>query len=273
MPWSYVSLETARRRLGLTDTADDRTLRSVLEGVSRAIDNPSLGAGRTFRVYRAIRYYQATWDHVHQRRHILTDDLLRVVSFRTGHGDGFYEEVWAATDYDLLPYNAPAEMAPYWEVVEAVNGTRSLPASPRSIEITGIWGYWEELEPVGQLLAVTAEAVNITMAPGHGVETLQTLLIGSEQVYVTAVSGDTLTVQRGVNGTTAAAHPSGTAVLAYRYPADIVEATVLAVARLFRRKDAPLGIVGSADFGVTNVVRSDPDVQRLIAPYRRVVVG
>lgn len=57
----------------------------------------------------------------------------------------------------------------------------------------------------------------------------------------------------------------------YGYPSTpypIVQATLLQAGRLFRRKDSPEGIVGSAEFGgVTAVRRVDPDVMQLISPY------
>lgn len=50
-------------------------------------------------------------------------------------------------------------------------------------------------------------------------------------------------------------------------PAQIHEATLLRAARLFRRKDSPDGIAGSADFGPVRVGRSDPDYDSLVCPF------
>jgi hypothetical protein len=52
-------------------------------------------------------------------------------------------------------------------------------------------------------------------------------------------------------------------------PADIVEATLLYAARLYKRKNTPDGISGANDFGVLRVTRGDSDVEALIAPYIR----
>lgn len=57
-------------------------------------------------------------------------------------------------------------------------------------------------------------------------------------------------------------------------PSVIAEACLLQTARIFRRKDAPFGVTGSADMGQSMVLpRLDPDVRMMLAPYRRLHVG
>jgi hypothetical protein len=50
-------------------------------------------------------------------------------------------------------------------------------------------------------------------------------------------------------------------------PDDIVQACLIQASRLYKRKDSPEGIIGSADWGVRNLSRRDPDVWALIEPY------
>ncbi|MFD6035251.1 phage gp6-like head-tail connector protein [Streptomyces griseoincarnatus] len=50
-------------------------------------------------------------------------------------------------------------------------------------------------------------------------------------------------------------------------PDDIIEATLIQATRLYKRKDSPEGIIGSAEWGVRNLSRRDPDVWALIEPY------
>ena len=50
-------------------------------------------------------------------------------------------------------------------------------------------------------------------------------------------------------------------------PDDIVEAAMIQASRLYKRKDSPEGIIGSAEWGVRNLSRRDPDVWALIEPY------
>lgn len=54
-------------------------------------------------------------------------------------------------------------------------------------------------------------------------------------------------------------------------PEAVKEATILQASRLFTRLDSPLGVAGMGDMGVMRVSRFvDPDVEQLLAPYRRV---
>lgn len=53
-------------------------------------------------------------------------------------------------------------------------------------------------------------------------------------------------------------------------PHAIREACLLLAARLYKRKDAPFGVVGSADHGQMQTLPGmDPDVKQLIQQYRR----
>ena len=56
---------------------------------------------------------------------------------------------------------------------------------------------------------ITSSATSLTVASATNVSVGTVLYIGTEQLTVTAVSGTTLTVTRGSNGTMAAAHTSG----------------------------------------------------------------
>lgn len=50
-------------------------------------------------------------------------------------------------------------------------------------------------------------------------------------------------------------------------PDEITEATLIQAARLYRRKDSPEGITGSAEWGVVRLSRRDPDAWALIEHF------
>lgn len=56
-------------------------------------------------------------------------------------------------------------------------------------------------------------------------------------------------------------------------PDPIVQAAQLQACRLYRRKDSPEGVAGSAEWGVTRVPRLDPDVAALVGPYELPGIG
>ena len=106
------------------------------------------------------------------------------------------------------------------------------------------------------------------LAPGH------TIRIGDEQLYVvnavtdTAAKTITLTVRRGINGTTASAHAVAAPIAVYRYPKGVAEASLLQAAVWWReRLSAPFrppeGEAGGDVDGVS------PAVRALLNPYRR----
>jgi hypothetical protein len=50
-------------------------------------------------------------------------------------------------------------------------------------------------------------------------------------------------------------------------PPDITEAALLLASRLYKRKNSPEGILGSAEWGVVRLSRRDPDVWNLLEPF------
>ena len=75
--------------------------------------------------------------------------------------------------------------------------------------------------------------------------------------YTYPISGDEATVQvTGTFGFTAV-------------PVAIEQATVLLASRIFKRNDSPGGVMGFGDIGVVRVSRIDPDIDRLIMPYKK----
>jgi len=52
-------------------------------------------------------------------------------------------------------------------------------------------------------------------------------------------------------------------------PAPVEQAALLQTIRLWKRKDAPFGIMGTPETGVVQIARLDPDVAALVRPYRR----
>jgi hypothetical protein len=53
-------------------------------------------------------------------------------------------------------------------------------------------------------------------------------------------------------------------------PSAIKQATILSSLRAYKRYESPTGVLGFSDMGVVRVGRLDPDVERLIQPYRKI---
>ncbi len=220
---SHVKADVA----GVTGTTSDAVYERLIERVSREFEAE---CGRHFYAYSATRYYQGNSRSPGALR--LPHDLISVTSLLVDEdGDGTYELTLASnTDYWLGPYEAAERGEPYWYIELNPNGTQlaSWPRYPRSVKLAGLFGYSYELQAAGTLGAAISSttATSVTMTAGHSVELGDTLIVESEQMYVSAVSSNTLTVTRGINGTTAATHANATAVSVRRYPRDVEEAVM-----------------------------------------------
>lgn len=66
----------------------------------------------------------------------------------------------------------------------------------------------------------------------------------------------------------------GTFGYASSAPTVVQQACLIQAGRLYRRKDAPFGVMGAGEFGQgTIILRLDPDVRTILDPYRRVLVA
>jgi hypothetical protein len=90
----------------------------------------------------------------------------------------------------------------------------------------------------------------------------QTILVDAEQMYITAISGNTLTLERGVNGTTAATHSGGAAVSRYDYPALVVQACLDVSKLTFRNRD--LGISTTIGSGEQSVTAAEGEIRSVL---------
>ena len=191
--------------------------------------------------------------------------------------DRTFETTWAATNYLLYPANAEPTKAwgrPYtWVVVDVDAGKEDVfTAGMQTAQITGKWGYREVTEDSGADInegaQYSATDTTLTVTDGSKFAVGQTVLIESEQLYVTAISTNDLTVVRGINGTTASTHADGTDISIYRYPETVAEACLIQASRLWKRKDARFAARSGLSQG-DGLRGLDPDVKQLLGPYRR----
>ena len=127
---------------------------------------------------------------------------------------------------------------------------------------------------VSSSLSATATSLVLSGSASGTIEAGQVLLIGTEQVYVRTgggASGTAVTVQRGVNGATAAVIASGSAIAAYRYPDAITQAALMHAGRIFKRSQAAFASEAGAPDGQITVFQGgmDRDVRMLIDGYKR----
>jgi hypothetical protein len=133
------------------------------------------------------------------------------------------------------------------------NGT-----TQKAITLTGIWGWHDDwanaFEASGDTImdssGITSVATTITVAAADGSDAWgitprfdadELHKIESEYLWVTMVSAattNTLTVVRGVNGSTATSHAKTTPIYVYKPPQDVVKHITRWVMFLYDQKDA-----------------------------------
>jgi hypothetical protein len=163
----------------------------------------------------------------------LPDRLLSVTSLTlTG-------TALASDDY----YLRPEDNAPYREIAIYSDSTITLPsASTETIALVGIWGHhpqptlmWKDSGAnVADNPSFSAAATTFTASSSTALEVLQYIRVDSEYMLITAINTSThlVTVERGVNGTTAAIHLLNADIYTYEPIEDVAdECARLAVRR------------------------------------------
>lgn len=244
-------------------TLDPIYLRAI-EAESRAVDEI---CGRPFYAQTATRYFDGEGGSCLYFQDY--SDLLSVTSVKFDwDGDGTYEITLAVTDYWLSPDNS----TPKRRIDLNPNGDyATFPSGRRRIQIVGKWGYSDLTESAGTLgEALDTSETEITMTTGHTVYPGDTMIVGSEEMYVSAVEANTLTVVRGINGTTAASADTAAAVSIRRYPPDIEQAVKMRV--VANRWDNNQGV----PMGEAPRYANDNTFARymsLLKPYRLMVIA
>ena len=251
-------------------TSDATSIRRILEAASRRIDDYC--GGGTFGPLTETRHYDIGSGSLRdspQYQTVAVSDLATTVSTPgvipldgwivspttvTAYGgtdratsetltEGYNADFW------LMPYNS----APKTILKLNEDTTKGFDAGQQTLSILGSWGYTADTVSVTTSDAIgstTATSASVTSATNLG--PAQTILIDSEQLYITAISGNTLTLERGVNGSTAATHSGGASLYRYDYPELVVQACLDLSKIVFRDRDLGAATtIGSGDAAIS----------------------
>lgn len=271
----YITLADFKERMWSygtpsSDAIRDTDIERMINGASRWVDN---FCSRRFYSAIEIRYYTPEyWDL------LFIDDLLTVTTLKTDDDDDrTYETTWLTTDYDLEPFNALVDVPPqaFNMIRVQINGDQVFPRwVRRGVEIAGSWGWVITETDSGATLSedLDTSEPDIDVSDGTAFAIGMIIRIDSEDMFVDVIATNTLTARRGVNGSTAATHTTGATITILEPAQDISEACWLLAARLYKRKDAVLGVTANTALGQQTVrVPRDDDAVNLITPYIRSV--
>jgi hypothetical protein len=225
---SYASIADVKNILGITATTDDTMIRKIVESASRSIDNY---CNRTFIVNSGTKYFDGAVT-------LWTPDLLSITTLKTDEdGDGTFENTLTTDDYILYGVGLEDILNTYPKTRIEINqniGDYSSFASgvKKGVQIVGVWGYGDGISATpyisdtntSEVLDASETGIDVTSATNLSAG--QVILVESEQMYIYSITTNTLTVERGVNGTTATTHDTGKTVYIYQYPSDIRQSCI-----------------------------------------------
>ena len=149
-----------------------------------------------------------------------------------------------------------------------------------SVDIAAIWGYvphydttaWKDSGQNVPTGTMTSDATVTTMTPddNSAIEVGDYLRMETEVVFVTANISNTVTMERGALGTTAAVHAITVDIEQFQQLPDIRGAAREIAVYKYLSKDRVGGRVTVFDGGSVIVEDIDPSVQRTIKRHRRV---
>lgn len=252
----------------------DPVLLRFLESASRAIDQYT---ERHFYPWLGSKYINGV-----SGSRLALPDVLSISSFvADSENDGTWDgETWVeGTDYYLESLSHVDQFPKAVAITTGWGNYRFCPGD-RRYKLTGLWGYgngesatpWSGLGVTATVADSTSTAVMIS-APDV-VAAGMLIRCGTEFMEVMSESGATVTVTRGVNGSTAAAHSSED-VYQVEYPRMITQCAVdMCVESFFNRFDVTtqIGDVAAEGFNFSRNEEIFYRHLRMLNTYRRMEV-
>lgn len=255
------------------DVVDAANIELIIEAAARRVDEVT---HRHFFAETGTRVL-----HGNGQSALLIPDLLAATTIKLDeNSDRTFElELVAETDYYLLRngHENPDALPSTLLQLDSRNGQRgSFSRLPRLVEIVGRWGFTEDTELTGATVGDSpyvagATTLNVTAGGGALFAVGQTILIESEQFYISAIAADALTVTPAVNGTTEAGHVQTTAISRFVWEPRVREANLIIAGRMWKRRETGYAnVIANPVVGQFETFRPlDPDVTMLLTPLAR----
>lgn len=237
----YATVAQVKASMQSDTTVEDALLLRYIRTASQRFDN-LMAARRSrpyFEPYNEERQYVATSRLVNSAYNTL-DLRENLLAFTAVTVDG------SAYTSSIVQY--PPLVTPYHQLRITTRDKswydiNSSTYAPIFVSVTGTWGYhddyanaWLATSLLDGNITDTATTLDVTATEGALFSAGHLIRIGSEYMRVTGVSTDTLTVARGVNGSTASAHTSGDSVEVFDLSFDIVNIIARQAGALYARR-------------------------------------
>ena len=262
-------------------TSDAGAIRRILEASSRRIDDYC--GGGTFGPQTQTRFYDIGSGALRNSPQFTTSsDTGNLTTTTSTAGvvslDGWMISSTTVTAYGATDratsetltegYNADFFLMPYNFDPKTIlklneDTTKGFDAGQQTLSVVAEWGYTANTLSVTTSDAITSTtATSVSVSSATNLGPAQTILIDSEQLYITAISGNTLTVERAVNGSTGATHSGGASLYRYDYPELVVQACLDLSKIVFRDRD--MGTVTSIGAGEAAITSAEGEIQSIL---------
>jgi len=265
----YTTLADVKARLGITEASEDALIAGFISQASARI---SAYARRVFVPYRGTLTLDAVPPGWIGRVVFLEEDVLQADEIKVG-GE-------IVTDYVLRP----TREAPRALLIFGQNASLQYSDPLGAGQIIGTFGYhsdysraWRSVDTLtaGVTSSGTVLSVNsVSALDERGLRRFTRgdyVRVGSEFMRVLSVntSVNQMTVDRGIRGTTAAAHSSGAAVSVYRQMEDVKAAAEMLAVYLYQNKNAVQDVVQVVGQALTIHADAVARSLQMISPYVR----
>lgn len=236
----------------------------MLEAVSRRIDfvchRSAFGSGFGPRI--GVNYYDGDGGNVL----LLKDDALSLPTLSIASTTaGTPVTATLNTDYYLA--NADGYTGPPWRkvILHGQGSVTSFGPGWRTVSTpaASVWGQSNTTVTSSTTMAsgfaASTTATTFTTSATPLLYAGMTLLVGTEQMYLTYLTGTTATVVRGVNGSTAAVHPDGSAIAYYTYDARVNDVCRRLFLRRWKARDAGADGTSEMDTGPSQQIIEGED--------------
>ena len=247
----YCTLSDARTETKATSTLDDNVLLSYIRTVSNRIDRILYSQRSFFVPIIEERKFILSMDNVWTAQNVFrfNDNLLEYSALQVGSANYFGNtEVFPLYP---SPYNG-IRLTTFqtWYNISCSTSYRS----PVYLTIAGIWGYhsdynnaWLDVDTITTVGGINASVTTFTVTDVDGLNAYgltprlsagALIRVGSEFMEVTAtnITTNTVTVRRGVNGSTAAIHAEGATVAMFQVEDNIRRVVARQAAFLYARR-------------------------------------
>ena len=232
---AYCTLNSVVQQLNAGSNTVDVTTTSA-ENIQIALESANFLAYTTRLIYEVSAIMSSVMQHVFvPYRNTLTlkrNQLRRaLVKYPTEWQLQLSEEIlelhsvnWLGStlDIDLVWLSFNGEFYPDVAIGIDILANITLPyIASQTVQIDGTFGYHRNPDAMfldtgkevqDDPLSSSSTSLTVNSSGGSSFEILQYLRLEDEYVLVTAINADVLTVERGVNGTTAVAHVQGTTI-------------------------------------------------------------